>query len=69
MENKLQSIVDNFHFNFEEYYTSEKECTKLIAEAGFHTIKWYTAEGDSFGPLVRAVTATKDGKRWVAYYS
>lgn len=42
----------------------EPELSKL----GFSAKNWRTTDGDSFGPLVRAVDLTRDGKTETYFY-
>lgn len=45
------------------YYSRwEREiATPALRAAGYEPSGWHTTDGDSFGPLVRGVTLTKDG--------
>ena len=40
----------------------------LLAAAGYRILRAYTAEGDSFGPLLRCFVAEKDGRCYRLYY-
>ena len=35
---------------------------------GYKVRQWWTSDGDSFGPLVRAVNVEREGKREIFYY-
>lgn len=39
-----------------------------LLSLGYVASGWHTIDGDSFGPLVRGVTLTKDGKRQIYTY-
>lgn len=56
-------------FDSRNYDRWEREIAKPHLESlGFKVISWWTEDGDSFGPLVRAVEMEKDGKREVYTY-
>lgn len=42
--------------------------TPALRAAGYEPSNWHTTDGDSFGPLVRGVTLTKDGAAKNYYY-
>ena len=47
-----------------EWYDWEKQTAEpKLLELGYKITRWYTGDGDSFGPLTRVVVVEKDGKR------
>lgn len=40
-----------------------KTAEPKLKELGYKVIRWFTGDGDSFGPLTRVVVVEKDGKR------
>lgn len=42
--------------------------TPWLNAHGYKVISWWTEDGDSFGPLVRAVEIEKDGTRATYFY-
>jgi len=49
---------DISHFSFEEYYRDEQHILKPALEArGYRDVRFFMGEHDSFGPLIREVTA------------
>ena len=51
------------------YHEWEREVATPALEAlGYMVGLWWTTDGDSFGPLVRCVELTKDGKKELWYY-
>jgi hypothetical protein len=40
----------------------------LLVAKGYKVIGWKTTDGDSFGPLVRAVVLEKNGERETYFY-
>lgn len=49
-------------FNSQTYWVWEREIAGPALEAaGFKVGYWWDEDRDSFGPLIRAVTLTKDG--------
>lgn len=42
--------------------------TPALEKLGYTVGKWYTSEGDSFGPLSRSVAVTKDGQSFTVWY-
>lgn len=40
----------------------------LMEKAGYTNISFYMVEKDSFGPLIRGVRATKEGKNYKFFY-
>lgn len=49
-------------FDSKRYREWEEEiATPVLLNRGYVASSWRTVDGDSFGPLVRAVTLTKDG--------
>lgn len=56
-------------FDSRNYLRWEREIAQPHLESmGFKVISWWTEDGDSFGPLVRAVELERDGKREVYTY-
>ncbi len=52
------------------YFDWEDEIAKPALEAlGYSHVKFRTGDGDSFGPLTRIVSATKDGITYQFMYS
>lgn len=45
-----------------------KVASPKLVEAGYHLTYWRTTDGDSFGPLVRGMIATKDGQKVLITY-
>src|ERR1700685_1695920 len=39
-----------------------------LRELGYSIVRWYTGDGDSFGPLTRVVIVEKDGVREALVY-
>lgn len=46
----------------------DKVATPFLKSKGYTVGRWYTSEGDSFGPLTRAVRVVKDGQRSTFWY-
>jgi ribonuclease HIII len=55
--------------DYGNYIECEREViTPALKAAGYSVGTWRTGEGDSFGPLSRCVTISKDGVNKVAVY-
>lgn len=69
----LQKILDAVPYADCKYsydYTRwERMASVFIKLEGYTNIRWYTSDGDSFGPLCRTVTAELNGIRYSALYS
>lgn len=69
----LQKIVDGFPAD-EDYCTRncwrwEEKVEAILKDKGYTQISWESKDSDSFGPLVRNVTATNSqGEVEKAYY-
>lgn len=60
LPDEVSNHPDCFHSTF--YGRWEKEvATPALRALGYEPSDWRTTDGDSFGPLVRGVTLTKDG--------
>lgn len=74
---RLNSIIDNQLFNhplcFDAYQYStweHKIATPAIENKDLTVLRWFTLEGDSFGPLTRNVyISTPNKKIFIATYS
>ncbi|HET6285766.1 MAG TPA: hypothetical protein VFG15_03315 [Amycolatopsis sp.] len=67
----IDDIIPTLPLDFDNYMQCEEEViTPALLEAGYAvTGSWYTSEGDSFGPLSRAVEATNpDGEPVIVVY-
>ncbi len=52
-----------------EYWRWEQQiATPRLQSLGFTVVRWWTEDGDSFGPLVRAVTVEWYGDEYVLTY-
>ena len=52
-----------------DYWKWEEQIAQPRLEAlGFTVNRWYTIDGDSFGPLVRGVNVVKDGDKQTLSY-
>ena len=71
MINKLQELVDSYEWSYtKSYYQDEALFSdKVLKPLGYTKIDWFSVERDSFGPLVRGVTAiNKDSQEEKATY-
>jgi hypothetical protein len=51
------------------YWRWENEVAKpALEKQGYTDIRFYNIERDSFGPLIRGVAASKDGKQQEFFY-
>lgn len=67
----LPEDVVNHKWCFDSYRYADWEweiATPALLAMGFRVGRWRTTDGDSFGPLVRAVDLTKDGVRKTYVY-
>lgn len=65
----LYELLPNAAFDFTQYRKCEREVLTPALEAlGFKVGEWWSSDADSFGPLVRAVRVSKDGKTSIATY-
>ena len=68
----FELIGDELEFEgdqLKEYYKWEQQVSTHLRSKGWIVGTWYTSDGDSFGPLVRAVMAvTPDNIRTRIYY-
>lgn len=58
-----EEVVNHpYCFDSLRYADWEQEiATPVLRTLGYEPKRWRTTDGDSFGPLVRGVTLTKDG--------
>lgn len=68
--NPLQDLADNFRgFIYgSNYRDGEKEFEKLLIKENFSKIEFYNIERDSFGPLIRGISAEQRGYKYKASY-
>ena len=59
-------------YDHDKFHKCEREViSPALRELGYEIGDkpyWYTSEGDSFGPLSRAIRASKDGKPVIVWY-
>ena len=74
-ELSLEDMLPDAMFNDPRCYDSRKYgewerevATPALEALGYDVDYWWNQDGDSFGPLVRAVGLFKDGKTFVATY-
>lgn len=61
-EDERDRLTGNPHFCGYDYTRWEDEiATPALIALGYSVRQWWSADGDSFGPLVRAVEVVKDG--------
>lgn len=66
----VHGIAPDVQIDYQDYWRSERDViTPALTAAGYQVGPWYTAEGDSFGPLCRAARATTpDGRPVIVCY-
>jgi len=66
----VYAIVPGITIDYGNWWLSERDViTPALTSAGYQVDSWYTAEGDSFGPLCRAARATDpDGTSVIVSY-
>lgn len=66
----VHSIAPTVQIDYANWWQSERDViTPALNDAGYLVGPWYTAEGDSFGPLCRAASATApDGRPVIVSY-
>ncbi|WP_165968579.1 hypothetical protein [Saccharopolyspora elongata] len=66
----IYDILPDISIDYSNWRQSERDViTPALVAAGYKVGEWYTADGDSFGPLCRAVSATSpDGKSITVFY-
>lgn len=71
----LQTAIDNMPGKIgmaeqfsQCYWEWEQQVSKLLEQAGYTDVYWWTSDGDSWGPLVRSVKATFQGTKYMASY-
>jgi hypothetical protein len=66
----VYDAVPGITIDYGNYWRSESDViTPALTAVGYQVGQWYTAEGDSFGPLCRAARATApDGSSVVVSY-
>lgn len=66
----IRDLIPGIRPSFTDYWTTEQEVlSPALREAGYALhCNWYTSEGDSFGPLSRAIQASKDGVEFEIFY-
>lgn len=74
-ENDLYDLISDELCNHRDFCNSttfrfweQDIATPELIKQGFEVGSWWTVDGDSFGPLVRAVELTKDGEKKVYTY-
>lgn len=66
--NELQQLVDAFPWTYSQYLADEKVFEAKLKEQGWTNIIFYNLDADSFGPLVRGISASKGDERHGASY-
>jgi hypothetical protein len=66
----VYDIVPGISIDYKQWAQSERDViTPALVSAGYSVGNWFTAEGDSFGPLCRAARATSpDGELVTVFY-
>lgn len=63
-------IGDDVEFDYSDYLNEEEQVlSPALIRAGYRVVgNWYTSDGDSFGPLVRAVRVVNQAGENIAVY-
>lgn len=67
LPDEITNHPDCFHSTFYDRWEREI-ATPALRALGYEPSGWRTTDGDSFGPLVRAVDLSKDGKTESYFY-
>ena len=69
LEHVLEEVPANEHLLGKEYWKWEDGvATACILLAGYSKVEWYNLESAKFGPLVRGVSAYRNGVKETASY-